>query len=370
MKSHYYLVIPVAILISIGVVTADVVVDGVRSASGPDSGVQICVLNKSVDITPDNLGADGPTINFLNLRPSSYAFIGERLNFTVVARDDRGALNIGDAYLLVNGDERVVCNELPVKEGEKCDGLRKSATGEDAFLNAATDRKFECIYTVEPFISEAKGEISFSFRDSSGMVRNSWYKETWVFNPPVSMAISTSDGNMIRFERGMPGQYVHSENRLFITNTARHVALWAFIASTDFFDHYTPAKCPSTNKIDVEGNEISLFDGLYYRAKSGTLRTSLTGMAGDNPAEGWAHITNQNQNIECSLDSVLLQGVCSGARPLFSSTFLNSAGSLTGWANNILYPSASADVEFKLKFPQNCIGTFDTAIIWVFGKPV
>lgn len=370
MYSHYYLVIPLVAMISIGLASADVVIDGVKASSGPGSAYQICVMNRSIDITPDKLGADGLTINFLNLRPSSYAFIGERLNFTIAIRDDKSSLDIGEAFLLVNGQRRVICNELEIGKDEKCDGLRKSADGQDAFLDSATDRKFECIYTVEPFIQEERAEISLAFEDSAGILHDSLYREGWSFNPAVSMSIETSDGNLISFERALPGQYAHSQNRLLITNTARSVSLWVFIASTDFFDHYTPAKCPVSNKIDVEGNPADPLDGLYYRAKLGTMVTRLTGMAGDNPVEGWAHMTNPNQNLECSLNSVLLQGFCSGARPLFTNNFLSSAGGLTGWANNALYPLSTAEVEFKMKFPRFCIGSFDTAIIWAFGKPV
>ncbi|MBI2675724.1 MAG: hypothetical protein HYX24_04660 [Candidatus Aenigmarchaeota archaeon] len=353
--------------------------------------------------TPTILGADAPTINVLNLRPGDYAWNGEQLEWFVVVRDPNGELDIGHAYVKVDEGLEVVCN--PAFLPSKCDGLRATGDTEKNVtctgaqdpacipndrnnptgpgtklvpINAGdtdpdTDKAFHCLYTVEPTDPDTNVTIKIGVRDASNVLTNSLYAERWRLNPTVSMDVRTSDGLPITFEPGvMPEQYAHSLNRLFIENTAQKVSLWVFIAMTDLFDSNGPSKCPETNKIDVEGSGVNTLTGVYYRARSGTLITQLNGFPGDNPVEGWAHITNPNQNFECSWGSIVTQGLCTGARPLFNSTFLEPGqpAILTGWANNVLVPTGQAEVEFKLFYPKPCIGTYDTGQILIFGKPI
>ncbi len=398
---NFIIFVPVCLALFSSLALADVVVGGAEVTAQPGNfDPQICVRNRALIISPGNqfyngggfpaiLGADAPTINVLNLRPGDYAFNGEQIGWLVVVRDPNGLLDIGHAYVKVDEELEAVCN--PAFLPEKCDGLRPTGNTfktvtvchqegcitiqvpiENGDTDPDTDRAFHCLYTVEPTDPDTDVTIKIGVKDASNQLTNSIYAERWRLNPSVSMDVRTSDGLPVTFEPGvMPDQFAHSLNRLFIENTADKVSLWVFIAMTDLFDSNGPSKCPATNKIDVEGSSDP-YTGVYYRARSGTLITALTGRPGDNPVEGWAHITNPNQNFECSYGSIKYQGMCAGARPLFDSSFLEPGqpDPLNGWANNVLVPTGQAEVDFKLFYPKPCIGTYDTGQILVFGKPI
>ncbi len=351
-----------------------------------DIAPQICIKNRTVTISPGDfynnsvgnptkLGADAPTINVLNLRPGSYAFNGEEIGFLVIVRDPNGVIDIGQAYVKINDTLKVICS--PESLPGTCDGLRQ--TGNSSTANGVTDNQtdkaFRCLYTVEPTDPDAPVNVTIGVMDASNVLTTSLYAERWIFNPSVGMDVISSDGSPITFESVQPGEFAHSLNRIFIENTANRVALWVFIAMTDLFSTSGPTLCPDTNKLDVEGSSANNVTGVYYRARSGTLQTALTGFPGDNPAEGWAHMTNPNQNLECSYGSIVNYGTCAGARPLFNNSFLNPGlpATLTGWANNVLLPTGQAEVEFKLLYPKPCIGNFDDTTnnqIFIYGKPV
>ncbi len=360
---------------------------GIVPPPEPVINSQICVYQRNVTITPDELDADAPTINVLNLRAGSYAWNGEQMSWLVVVRDPDGALDIGQAYINVESSAEVVCNPLSLPEDDpatgmnesSCDGLRPTGNSGlgNGLLDPATDKAFHCIYTVEPTDPDKDVTIAIGLRDARNQLSESLYAERWRLNPSVGMNVVTSDGLPVTFESGvMPGQYAHSLNRVFIENTANRVALWVFIAMTDLFDTDGAAKCPDTNKIDVEGSGLNPYTGVYYRARSGTLVTKLPDVdppfPGDNPAEGWAHITNPNQNFGCDFFTIINEGVCSGARPLFDDTFHLPPVpfAVTGWPNNVLLPTGQAEVEFKLLYPEPCVGTFGSGQIFVYGKPV
>ncbi|MBI2675047.1 MAG: hypothetical protein HYX24_01205 [Candidatus Aenigmarchaeota archaeon] len=363
---------------------------------------QICIKSRSVLISPGDffgfgsgsptkLGANAPTINVLNLRPGSYAFNGEQIEFLVIVRDPNGAIDIGQAYVQVNGSLQLVCspealpadNTSTTEREDTCNGLRPTGNSNltNGILDNQTDKAFRCTYTVEPTNPDTPSNVSVGVRDASNIITSSIYSEHWIFNPTVSIDVRSSDGQSILFEDAMPGEFAHSLNRIFVENTANKVALWVFIAMTDLFSTSGPVLCPDTNKLDVEGSSANNLTGVYYRARSGTLQTNLPSgfgdpaFPGDNPAEGWAHITNPNTNFDCSYLSILTLGTCSGGRPLFDASFLQPGlpFQLTGWANNVLLPTGLAEVEFKILFPKPCIGNFDDTAnnqILVYGKPI
>ncbi|MBI2675721.1 MAG: hypothetical protein HYX24_04645 [Candidatus Aenigmarchaeota archaeon] len=403
-----------------GFASADAVAGSAGTSAQPGNfDTQVCIHKRIINISPgdffpfvppgeEKLGADAPTINVLDLRPGDYAWNGEMIQFKVIVRDPNGALDIGHAFVRIDDGLEAVCNEIPLEracnpqvggdeEKCRCDGLRPTGNNvkekqvcitdsngnvvctiitvpiENGDTDPNTDRGFLCMYTVEPTSPDRDVTLRIGVKDAVGNLADSLYAERWRLNPSVSMDVRTSDGLPITFESGvMPEQYAHSLNRLFIENTAQKVSLWVFIAMTDLFDSNGPSKCPETNKIDVEGSGLNSLTGVYYRARSGTLITQLVGFPGDNPDEGWAHITNPNQNFECSWGSIVTQGLCTGARPLFDDSFLQPGlpAILTGWANNVLVPTGQAEVEFKLHYPKPCIGTYDAGQILVFGKPV
>ncbi len=370
-------ILSITLLLSTGMAYA-----GIVPPPEPVINSQICVYQRNVTITPDELDADAPTINVLNLRAGSYAWNGEQMGWLVIIRDPDGAIDIGQAYINVDSSTEVVCNPVPLPEDDpatemnesSCDGLRPTGNSGlgNGLLDPATDKAFHCLYTVEPTDPDKDVTIAIGLRDARNQISESLYAERWRLNPSVGLNVVTSDGMPVTFEAAKPGEFAHSMNRVFIENTGQRVALWVFIAMTDLFDMDGAAKCPETNKIDAEGNSMNEEDGVYYRARSGTLITNLIGFAGDNPAEGWAHITNPNQNFGCDFFTIIADGMCSGARPLFDDTFLLPPipFPVTGWPNNVLLPTGQAEVEFKIRYPEPCVGTFSSGQIFVYGKPV
>lgn len=229
---------------------------------------------------------------------------------------------------------------------------------------------------MEP-VPEGTYSLSISATDSRGLESESLYSERWLFNPAIALQLRTSDNAPLSFENGLPGQFVHSKNNILITNDGK-TGLWLFIASSDLFDPNGAGKCPTTNRLDVEGSASDPAAGLYYRAHSGTLFTSVFSkkvFPGDKPAEGWAHMTNPNQNLDCSFSSIVSSGMCTGARPILSDVFLDpgapvAGGIPNGFAFNTLTPRSTLEVEFKLKYPVPCIGRFSSGRMFVFGKPI
>ena len=391
-----------AVLATANFAIADVVVSEIPIGAAPgDQDPQICVYDRTVTITPgdyydgDNidwsatgLGADAPTINVLNLRPGQYAFTGEQIRYDIVVRDPNGALDIGHAFLRVDEGPEVICNEQSLPE--TCDALRITGantpyengyewfSGQPGETDERTDVAFHCIYTVEP-LPEDTYTLDIGVRNANGGLTTSLYSERWDFNPAISLSVTTSDGNPLGFENGQPGETVHSLNRIVVKNTANSgVNLWMFIASSDLFDPSGASKCPTTNKLDVEGSSGDFSTGLYFRAVSGTLFTDLDLQYNDDytlASQHWYHITNPNQNLACTWKSIYDDGTCTGARPLLSDQFLEPGynalpDTLNGWAFNALTNGGSAEVEFKLKYPVPCIGSFSSGVLSIFGKPI
>ncbi|MBI4173370.1 MAG: hypothetical protein HY519_01495, partial [Candidatus Aenigmarchaeota archaeon] len=139
-----------ALLLSSAFALADVVTVGVGAGAAPGNfDPKICVYDRTLIVSPDNLGQDAPTINVLELRTSNYLFTGEQIEYLVVVRDYNGALDIGHAFIQLNGSAEVVCNpdDLP----SSCDGLTPP-TG-SGLSNGETDsdydKAFHCLYTAE-----------------------------------------------------------------------------------------------------------------------------------------------------------------------------------------------------------------------------
>src|SRR3989338_7140077 len=120
------------IIFSVSVLAlADTVETEVGVGANPGSlPPQICVLSRTVIVNPTLLWADAPTINIFNVRISMYAFTGEQIETKIVVRDPNGALDIGTAFVGINGAAEVLCN--PDSLPYMCDGLRPTGANQNA----------------------------------------------------------------------------------------------------------------------------------------------------------------------------------------------------------------------------------------------
>lgn len=295
----------------------------------------ICIYDRDIDIGTQ---ANPPGINLFDYRSSLYAFTGERIKYTVVVRDPNGALDIGYLKAFVGGQEEALSN--PTELPRSCNGLGDT--------NPDTDKAFEIIITVE---DEWYGsnEVLLKVFNSQNVATSATHSEEWFFNPNLTMSVTTSDGYPIRFGPMDPVTRVaHSLNKIKIKNTAEGgVNLWVFIAGTDLFATTGPAKCPTSNVLEIEKY-------MWYRGWSGTQ------WQGD---QGWVQMSKYNQNDACSICS------CYGAKPIVYPS--GSSGTCDPYRPvHILTNQGLAEIEFKIQYPIPCIGKFDRGTIYIFGKAV
>jgi uncharacterized protein YegL len=278
---------------------------------------KVCVWGREIDV-------DG--INILDARFGQYAFTGEQIKFNITVRDPRGAEDIGYVKLLIGEEQEVLCNPTYYYDGP-CNGFGP--------FNNDTDRTFVCELTVEPDWYGEK-ELAIAVFDINDNPTLGLHKETWFFNPAISLSVETSDDQPIRFEKGGPGDIVHSLNRMIIRNFGEGgVNLWMYMAGTDFYG-IGVTKCPTTNRLDIE-------DWMQFQAWSGTI-------SGD-----WTYMSEYDENDACSLS-----GTCYGGVPLPGSAPFN----------NILTNNGILEVQFKLEYPMPCIGKFGAASIIIIGKTI
>jgi len=243
----------------------------------------------------------------------------------------------------------------------ECDGM-----GE---VNTETDRAYHCLLTVEPQWDGEK-EVNITAYNSVFEPTDGTHVESWYFNPSLSMSVSTSDDQPIRFETMPYGadtpeeRTVHSLNRLKIkNNSTAGVNMWMYISGTDLYDNSGgAAKCPTTNKLSISN--------MKYRGWTGTQWTSW---------EGWTQMSKYDQNENCDpitltshlnpVDPVTLEAdtdmMCYGGLPV-----PYDPNALGPQLSHILTNSGDLEVEFKLTYPMPCVGSFNQGLILVFGKAV
>lgn len=298
---------------------------------------KICVYERNVKIGAET----GTGINPFGYRAGLYAFIGEQIEYTLVVRDTDGAYEIGFLKADVNGDS-ILANEVPLNI-TKCNGLGKT--------NPLTDKQFHILITVKPgWYGEKSVELKVLniFAHETG----SLYSETWFFNPAISINVETNDGNPIRFESMDPfTRTAYSLNKIRVKNTAEGGAnLWMFIAGTDIYDSSGRGKCPTTNYIDIEKY-------MYYRAWSGT------NWQGDG---GWTKMSRYDQNLPCN-PFTSPDDRCYGGKPV---PYYSSALGGHKPFNNLLTNQGTMEIEFMLRYPTPCRGTFDRGTIYIIGKVI
>jgi len=343
MKNETYALLAgiLVVMLSVNLVAADVATGDITVIADPTvKDPKICVYER--DISPDG-------INNCDARFGQYAFTGEEMYFEIIVRDYLGWENIGFVKMQVNGEEEVLCNPLGTEHPSTCNGL-------DGF-NLATDLAFKCELTVEPQWYD-ETEIKFTVYDVNGKETDGVHKETWFFNPAISIDVETNDEGPIAFEEGGPGDYVHSLNRVQIRNIGLGgVNLWIYLAGTDLYG-IGAAKCPSTNKIDIEN--------MFFRAWSGTQQTPSENPWGNSEFDGWVPMGEYDEDAPCdaacwfNTQEHTPYVTCYGGKPI------------PGWTptDNILTNGGLMEVEFKLQYPTPCIGTFSSGQIFVFGKAI
>jgi hypothetical protein len=349
-------------------ILADVAVGAIGFGYGyghpGDQPPRICVDHRDITLGWD---ADPVGINALDYRTGLYAFAGEMIEYTILVRDPNGAIDIGLPRIGVGGSPEVLCNEIPLNQisNNNCNSF-----GE---VNPETDKAYHCLLTAEQnWYGEE--EVTIETYNSAFQPTQALHVETWFFNPQVSFSMTTSDGNPIHFKEMPYGadtpeeRTVHSENRLVLENTAEGgVNMWMYIAGTDFYPSEGPAKCPTTNKLDI-GN-------MAYRAWSGTQWTSW---------EGWVQMEKYNQDAPCTMvapGSFIdepLDGPDYNLHPE-ADTDMKCYGGIPApydynvaedWQSHILTNSGKMEIEFKLTYPMPCIGEFDQGSILVFSKVI
>ena len=352
------LAIFVALAMLVAPVMADVATGSVGAGAAPgDQTPTICVKHRNVIIGTQ---ADPVGINALDYRTSLYAFAGEQISFNIVVRDANGAADIGPAKIRVDGGPEVLCVDAgDVTGDETCDGLGS--------LNAATDKKFFCLLTVEP-TWYGDSEIVITAYNSAFMPTDGTHTENWYFNPAISMSVTTNDGLPIHFEDGQPGDWVHSLNKMQVKNVAEGgVNMWMFIAGTDLTDPSGASLCPTSNVLRLHDGDDTIVEpnsddtGMAYRGWSGTQWTSW---------EGWVWMSKYDQNAECEAIEMSNYGgytTCYGGRPV---PFPNSGDDVPNQLENVLTNQGTMEIEFKLHYPVPCIGTFSEGTIYLFGKAI
>ncbi|MBU5689409.1 MAG: hypothetical protein KQA41_04265 [Candidatus Aenigmarchaeota archaeon] len=313
------------------------VLNTVNITAGPASAPkQICVKSREVLVGG---------INILNLRTGQYAFTGEQIKFNVTVRDPNGWINIGSVQVFGPDPTGVVCTQM--SNIPNCDGLGN--------FNSATDRSYQCILTVQPSWY-LNSKVKISVLDVSGMsFVNSTHEEVWDFNPQISMSLSTSDNQPIRFKPANPGEWAESENYVVLKNTAEAgVNLWVWIAGQGpgLTSTSSVSICPTTNvlewhrdvapsgNIQVANNDPDT--GIAYRAVSGTLQTP------------WLWMRKYDPNAGCNLFN------CFDGMPVPTDAPMQ----------NILTNQGTANIYFKIHYPSPCVGTFDQGGILIIARPV
>jgi uncharacterized repeat protein (TIGR01451 family) len=344
---------------------------------------------RTIDIGCDVDGS-GSSINPYEIRNSNYAFTGEKIIYYVLVRDDKGFSNINQVkWMKDNGTEMGPCTEIPIEntwlngsfdghfhvdEGNK-DILISDAT--NLKWDCQTDKMYKCVLTVESSWSGLSSIYVQSFNTTGSSF--STLPETWIFNPPLSISLTTSDGqpltfgsvmkdqavpgatspncmmginedldhrNCTKYDLDQPGQKLcdvsFSNNKLVLTNTGI-VDLWPFIAATNFYDSNGMAKCPFSNSLSANQFE--------YRSIQGSWDSGWNVMPQYSPDLGCSDSTNG----QCTT----IDGQCRGGCRITEGSPID-----------VLSPTHSIETALKIVWPTPCIGSFDTGSIYAIVRAV
>jgi hypothetical protein len=294
-------------------------------------------------------------------RLHGYAFTGEQIGLLVVARDPNGVLDLVDAYFDVDETRVAKCNEVTPADlvggwngwsaadlvfelVEKPHALAVGNTIITAGYKPAYDKIYECILTVTDSMS-GPTDIQVEVVDQSSESAFTQV-EPFEFNPSVSLDVGTTDGEGLTFPAGVAGGTVYSDNQLTIKNDGSIVDIAVWLGGTDLTSS-TPAKCPISNVLDVDlwmKFDCILEPGLYIE-------------------QHWQNVTNKDMTslLGCwGMPGTQLP--CFGLNPLFYD------GPIPTF--NVLLTGQEAKCDFKLTYPNPCVGTFDDGKIIVLMRAV
>jgi hypothetical protein len=306
-----------------------------------------------------DLQADGCIEWVMGERFQSYAFTGEQIAELVVARDPNGVEDLVNAYLAVDGDNRVKCvpidNATALAIASHCGYTDLAAELLDvphltvagavmipAGYNPAYDQLYACLLTVTDDMS---GDLTVRAYDESGEMAETPV-QVWDFNPPVTLDI-TGD---VAFPQAPAGNTVYSTEKLTIKNGGDKVAIAVWLGGTDLYGDVA-ARCPISNVLDVDkwmNFRCTLNDGIYID-------------------EEWRPVKNKDITdvLGCWMYAGM-DGTCFGLLPLFQAD-IPVQPTLRA---NILFPQDKADCEFQLTYPVPCVGTFTEGNLIVLMRAI
>jgi hypothetical protein len=307
------------------------------------------------------------------LRLHQYAFTGEKILELVVVRDLNGGIDILGADMVVDGYPEAKCDDVtnifysngqvvkytwfghevydPIMgTGLLAEIPPAKGPADEAGLDPAFDRLYECILTVEPSWYGESTVSVIGFDQAGAQTPDGGILQQWFFNPAVILDLYTNDGApSVWYEDGVPGQTVYSGNKLKVANLAEGaVDLLVFIAADDLTDpSHTAAKCPISNVLDVEKY-------MEYRCKIGTMA--------DNE---WNTITNKDTKLECDetfaldpTDEFGDEQICYGAKSVVTEYL------------PMLMNQHEAECAFRLTYPVPCVGSFSEGLLHIIVRTI
>ena len=260
-------------------------------------------------------------------RPSNYGFTGERLNWTVMVRDENGVVDIKKVLLIV---ENVNNSTDLVDFNYSCSLVSPQPTTGDYIdfagqtFNSTTDKLYECIVYIQP-LWQGNKTIKHIVIDSANNIN--YTQEYFFFNPSVSLDIEPT--TLLVFNNIGPGQTGYSDNITITNNGEGGVQVQLHIYGTDFYDsRHNNTICPLTNK-------LSLTNFAYYAEYSynSSINTTLNS---DSDTQGYSPITYVR-------------------RELINTT-------------QLLSPGEYAIVNIRLSLPNPCNGVFDEGNIFFYAE--
>ncbi len=322
------------VLLLIGLLTVIILNLQIVVAQGTTSNITIIVnsTNKvpkvwSSDVEIQDIFYNITTRDYnVITRPSNYGFTGERLNWTVMVRDENGVVDIKKVLLTVenvnNGTDLVDFNySCSLVSPQPTTGDYIDFAGQT--FNSTTDKLYECVVYIQPLWYGNK-TIKHIVIDSANNIN--YTQEYFFFNPSVSLDIEPTT---LIFNNIGPGQTGYSEN-ITINNTAEGgVQVQLYIYGTDFYDsRHNDTICPLTNK-------LSLTNFAYYAEYSynSSINTTLNS---DSGTQGYSPITYVR-------------------RELINTT-------------QLLSPGEYAIVNIRLSLPNPCNGVFDEGNIFFYAE--
>ncbi|MFH1528476.1 MAG: hypothetical protein ABIG69_17870, partial [Bacteroidota bacterium] len=337
-----------------------------------DEGPDVHLMDRYLDIGID-IDGSGSSINPSDIRNGFYAFMGERIYYLVLIRDQNGAADINTVKWIRNSeDETSMCAPMAVIQKQEGNAF-VNFNNEDIYINQATnlayDDQIDMVYRCQVEVEGNWGlndKIAVKATDQTGNYGQT-LEETWTFNPALIIEVTTSDGNDLSFgdiekNQAVPGatspncemgisetlanrnclnyqnlpvgqklcDVSFSTNKIIIENKGI-VDLWPFIAATDFHDNGGMATCPFDNTLSANQFE--------YRAIQGSWDS------------GWKVMPEYSPNLGCN-------------GPIGGDSCRGACRITEGCPINILGPSQNIQMQLKIVWPTPCIGSFNEGSIY------